>query len=180
MNAGMRWVIAISIGVVLAVAGCGKSGPTKIAIKGLSLGMDITTAQTTCSQLLEDSGCTVGEIQDGELAVYDMGSEDGRFFGFTALGMNLAGGGVTADKNGKVNGIIFSGGLVGHIFNATDMEDSDFVQKFADSYRIPEFKVADNNEFWYFDSPSGFRVIIKPGKGLTLKTIAGANKQNFN
>ena len=172
---------AVCVAGAMLVAGCGgKSGPSVLDVKGLSLGMGLSEANAVCKTLLEGSGCSVGDIQDGELAIYDIGESGGKCFGFSAMGMNLAGGGVTADANGKVNGFIFSGGLVNHIFKVTEMEDGDFVQKFADSYKIPEFKVSDANEFWYFDSPHGYRIKIKQGKGLTVKKIASANEQKFN
>lgn len=182
MKFGTLVAMACVTGVILS-AGCGGgSGPEVLNVKGLHLGMDLTEAQNVCKRLLEGAPlCSVDDaIEEGELAVYDIGAADGKYFGFTALGMKLAGGGVSADKNGKVNGFVFSGGLVKHIFGITEMEDADFVQKFAESYNIPEFNVADDQESWYFDSPNGYRIRIKDGKGLTVKKIAGANDQKFD
>ena len=141
------------------------------SIKGLWVGMPLEEAKQVCETLLEGSGCSVGEVESGGLAIYDIGSRDGSYFGITALGMKLAGGGVTADADGKVNGILFSGGIVEHIFNASDMEDSDFVEKFADSYGIPEFDVSDDFTYWHSDL-AGVRFKIEDGKGLTIKKIS--------
>ena len=183
MKVGTLVAMTCILGVILS-SGCGGgSGPETLNVKGLCLGMDITEAQNVCKKLFEGAplGLAVDDtIGEGGLLIYGIGDENGKYFGFTALGMQLAGGGVTADKNGKINGYTFSGGIVKHIFGVKDMEDSDFVQKFADTYNIPNFNVADNLESWYFSSPNGYRIEIKEGKGLTIKQIARPDGQKFD
>jgi hypothetical protein len=77
----------------------------------------------------------------------------------------------------KVTGFGFSGALVKYLFGSTEMEASDFVEQFAKSNNIPEFNVADDFSYWYYDSPENVRIKIDSDQKLSVRKV---QKQSFN
>lgn len=192
MNNSWKYA-AICIASVILVSGCGQNGPTgsdsgasspnepksgvqPLKIKGLSLGMDLAEARKICIPLLEGSLFELGEIQkDMHFNTIKPGCSSFAFI-FAAQGM----GGINADNAGKVSYMYFPGSLVNKIFNALEMEASDFAKKFAESYNIPELEISDDMQTLYYSSPDGFRIEIESDKSLTIKKVAAESEQKFD
>lgn len=165
---------ACVIGTVLS-SGCGGSGPKELNMKGLHLGMDIKEAHQIFEKLLEGTDNKVGEIKDGEIAFATLGEHPkNKYFNFFMQD------GVEANSKGEVFVFIIPGMIVKKMFNVGDMEVSDFAVKFAESYSIPGFKVTDDGENYYFDSPHGYRIEIDKYKALLIKATTPASGQKFD
>ena len=175
-------VATVGIAGSLLLAGCGddSGGGGGLNVKGMYLGMKITEAQTVCMKLFEgldfESEKRSGDNSNnswvkvkGELPIHEV--ETGSQFSFILIGA-AKWGEVNADKNGNVYRYYFTGPVVRHIFGFTKMQTSDFVQQFANSYKIPQFNISDNFEYWYYDSPHGYRVRINEDKSLIVEKIA--------
>ena len=72
--------------------------------------------------------------------------------------------------------------VVNDLFNAADMDASDFAQQFVNSYNIPEMKVSDDMESWTYTSPDGVKVKIHDDKSVFVEKVASAQerKQSFD
>ncbi len=151
-----------------------------LKVKGLYIGMDITEAYNICAQLCKGSEYRVEDI--GEVYKEMEHTEHNKEFGFISGGPGSLGwhGEVSADRDGKVTLLQFEPGLVDYLFNVGEMEVTDFVQEFANSYHIPEFKVSSSGNYYYYDSPTGFRVEIDMGKNLTIKAIPSTQERKFD
>ena len=91
-------------------------------------------------------------------------------------------GAVIAGPDGKVTAIRLSAWVVNDLFNAADMDASDFAQQFVNSYNIPEMKVSDDMESWTYTSPDGVKVKIHDDKSVFVEKVASAQerKQSFD
>jgi hypothetical protein len=199
MNAGMK-LAAVYVAAAILVAGCGQSDSnsagtspsqpaaaakpaeskpvapkdTSIKIKGLYIGMDIQTVPALLKESLAIKGWAISEVSrssSGDLFITIINPND---MTFAARLESL--------PDGKVMVIALGSPLVNDLFNAADMDASDFVKQFISAYNIPEMRVSDDLQSWAYTSPNGEKVIIFRSKGITIVKVESAQdrKQSFN
>jgi len=156
-------------------SGCGGTsgaGPKVLKVSGLYLGMDIKKAHAVLTKRFSTGDVRVGDIEQGtETKSITLVTKTGQM---TLIGeMKSMVGHIRADTKGKV---VHMGMKGDYLFDIGRMEDSDFVQYFANHYKIPQFNVSDDLLCWYFNSPHGYRVEIREKMIVIFK-----NKQaSFN
>jgi len=197
MNAVVRLVAACVVGAIL-VSGCGqgssetssqgqsapaakKAAASEIKIKGLYIGMDIQTVPALLKEKFAGKNWGIHDVAKGDAGNFAHAITEAENF-YVAIGGALPLGTVIAGPDGKVTAIKLSGMVVNDLFNAADMDASDFVQQFVNSYNIPEMKLSDDMESWTYTSPDGVKVKIDDGKSVFVEKVASAQerKQSFD
>ena len=139
--------------------------PLNLKVNGFYLGMPIAEAESKCREMYKptDDKCTakISIMADGGEAKHMYGGLFDLYVGFSL-------------PDEKANKLRFSMS----VFNATDMQVSDFAKKFIDNYGIPELKASDSRDSWLYISPSGLRVKIEINTGVV--TIDKASTGSFN
>ncbi len=197
MNAGVRLAAACVVGAIL-VSGCGqgssetsspgqsaqaakKAAASEIKIKGLYIGMDIQTVPALLKEKFAGKNWGIHDVAKGDAGNFAHAITEPENF-YVAIGGGLPLGTVIAGPDGKVTAIKLSGMVVNDLFNAADMDASDFVQQFVNSYNITEMKVSDDMESWTYTSPDGVKVKIDNDKSVFVEKVASAQerKQSFD
>lgn len=105
--------------------------------------------------------CFPPDFREGRTIILEAGT---KFLEVIASGPNLGIPCVVAifvvDEKEGVSQFFWSEPLVKYFFRAEKMELSDFVQKFVDSYGIPEMKASDDLSYWRHTAPEGWMVKI--------------------
>lgn len=197
MNAGLRLAAACVVGAIL-VSGCGqansetfspgqsapaakKAAASEIKIKGLYIGMDIQTVPALLKEKFAGTNWGIHDVAKGDAGKFSYTITGAENF-YVAIGGALPMGAVIAGPDGKVTAIRLSAWVVNDLFNAADMDASDFAQQFVNSYNIPEMKVSDDMESWTYTSPDGVKVKINDDKSVFVEKVASAQerKQSFD
>ena len=149
---------------------------SSLVVKGVYIGMDVQeAARQIRTRLPEDwglSGPHKAAEGPGAYSVADKGF-------YVWIGGMLPMGAIIADDNGKVTTIRFSRLLVNQMFQAENMEASEFAQTFAKSYKIPSLEPKDSYDGWYYTSPEGYKVTISDGKDVFIeKTLSAKESQS--
>lgn len=86
------------------------------------------------------------------------------------------------DAQGNIDQISFSSDTANALFNASQMEASEFVKQFVTAYNIPEMRVSDDMEFWTYTNSDGIRVKIDGRKSVLIERVASVEerKQAFD
>jgi hypothetical protein len=140
-------------------------------VKGFYIGMDI---QDVPGLLKDNMKGTKWEIPGG--GMYKVESENGKKvvkvggFGFVFA---------QASEDGRVEEIFIPGLLADDLFKTHDMPANEFVEKFINSYGIPEMRVDERN-VWYYIDPSGIKIKIDNTKGVLLEKVASERERAFN
>ncbi|HOX40549.1 MAG TPA: hypothetical protein P5567_09635 [Kiritimatiellia bacterium] len=151
---------------------------SSLKVKGLYIGMDIKEVPGILKQKFPPNTMGVHDVAKGDAGNFPdniQGCESEDFY--VAIGGMLPLGAVIASPDGKVKSIRLSGMVVDALFNSADMDASDYVQQFIDSYDIPEMKVADDMESWVYTSRDGIKVKIDTKKSLFIEKVASTQER---
>lgn len=165
-----RIITTLGVLVLLALSGCLSGGaPLDTKFHGLYMGQDISEARTVMAKLLEGQSIemSVGEVKDGDqLFIHEIGVKGGKYVGIGFGGDNAASGAITADANGKVNGISLSAISVGHIWKVDDIDADKFAAAISAQSGI---NLQDDDGRWSYTSKSGLVVELDGLGGLIIK-----------
>ena len=152
----MKKLMGIMTCLLLLSAASGLSEEKKpsIVVKGVYIGMDVQEAAKQIKTKLPEGWELSGPDKDDE------GPGGYAITVYLWIGAALPGGVIIADAEGKVTTIKLTTMLVDDMFQAENMEASEFAKKFAESYKIPSLEPKDSWDGWYYTSPEGYNVTV--------------------
>ena len=162
----------ITLSLVVLLGGCKKQAPLNTSFRGLYMGQDITEARAVMIDLLkgDEYNLTIGEVKDGDqLQWHEIGVKGGKYFGLGLMGGEAASGAVTADANGKVNGISLSAVTVQHIWKVDTIDSTAFATAIAADAGLPPLQESDSG--LTYASNSGLVVTVDGLGGLVIKNV---------
>lgn len=131
--------------------------PAVLKVKGLYLGMPIDEAIIRCNE--GNKSIWIGSENMTKYCKYEESSRKGEGnVGHPSVGVYVE----FSDNKAK------SIKLTDMVFDARDMQASDFAQKFISAYGIPELKPSDDRQYWQYITPSGTRVKITANKNVII------------
>ena len=84
---------------------------------------------------------------------------------------------IKLDEHGNVNEINLDPDFVDKEFMASNMDASEFVQQFINSYNIPEMRVSDDRKSWKFTNPEGVMIQIDTHKRIIISKVASSDER---
>jgi hypothetical protein len=169
----MRRLMGIMTCLLLLTAGTGLAEDKKpsVVVKGVYIGMDVQEAAKQIKTKLPEgwglSGPHKADEGPGGYAITDKGF-------YVWIGGALPVGVIIADAEGKVTTIKLTTMLVNEMFQAENMEASEFAKKFAEAYKIPSLEPTDSWDGWYYTSPEGYKVTVSDEKDIFIEKTLSA------
>jgi hypothetical protein len=159
-----------------------------IAIRKLSLGMDIDAARSIMVTLLGKdwdigpvgkpsleggSASLVGDVRNGKSLVGELGFTLSENNGFTIASAGL----ISANpKTRKVTRFAFDEALTNAVFGSRRIRVSQLYEQFRSHYGLPEFMTFRLG--WTYQSPDGYKITFLTDKFFELKDISNKNEKD--
>ena len=83
---------------------------------------------------------------------------------------------ICANTNGAIDEISLTSSFVNYLFKTSDMEASEFVRQFTESYKLPKMSISDDYQTWSYTSPDGVKIIIDGEKNILIKKVENKAK----
>lgn len=159
-------ILGLACLLCVSVSSSLPSSTEPLKLKGFYLGMEKTEVQMLFQKLKSEQVAQYVSIESSEFR--DLIQVDNEF---SSMGNKIE---VGYDETGKVNYLKFQYKTVDILFEASSLNEKDFVIKFQEKYGLPEMTFEDMGmvQIWkYSDEEQKFSISIDNYKNITLKAL---------